>query len=226
MPKCPARAGHPRQLAAHAARVAMWLADPQFIAVEAPRSASRGSRASAEGCPSTAGRSAPLSSARKPRFRPTPSSGKPMADRESEVIAKIASGVSGLNGRAWDRLGGGEPFVSHAFLSALEDSGSVGPRHRLDSRAHPRRGRGRASRGGGARLSEDPQPGRICVRPRLGRGVAARRRRILPKAAGRGAVHARAGTAAARQPSSAAAGRHRGGDGAERDVVGAHHLCR
>jgi hypothetical protein len=50
-----------------------------------------------------------------------------MADRESEVIAKIASGVSGLNAHAWDRLAGDDPFVSHAFLSALEDSGSVGP---------------------------------------------------------------------------------------------------
>ena len=49
-----------------------------------------------------------------------------MADRESEVIAKIASGVSGLNAAAWDRLVGGDPFLSHAFLSALEDSGSVG----------------------------------------------------------------------------------------------------
>jgi predicted N-acyltransferase len=50
-----------------------------------------------------------------------------MADRESEIIAKIASGVSGLNARAWDRLGTGDPFLSHAFLSALEDSSSVGP---------------------------------------------------------------------------------------------------
>jgi uncharacterized protein len=50
-----------------------------------------------------------------------------MADRESEVIAKIASGVSGLNTHAWDRLVTGDPFLSHAFLSAVEDSGSVGP---------------------------------------------------------------------------------------------------
>jgi predicted N-acyltransferase len=50
-----------------------------------------------------------------------------MADRETEIIAKIASGVSGLKERAWDRLGADDPFVSHAFLSALEDSGSVGP---------------------------------------------------------------------------------------------------
>jgi hypothetical protein len=50
-----------------------------------------------------------------------------MADRETEIIAKIASGISGLNARAWDRLAGDDPFVSHAFLAALEDSGSVGP---------------------------------------------------------------------------------------------------
>jgi hypothetical protein len=51
-----------------------------------------------------------------------------MADRETEIIAKIASGVSGINARAWDRLtDADDPFVSHAFLSALEDSGSVGP---------------------------------------------------------------------------------------------------
>ena len=49
-----------------------------------------------------------------------------MADQESEIVAKIASGVSGLNARAWDRLTGGDPFLSHAFLSALEDSRSVG----------------------------------------------------------------------------------------------------
>ena len=50
-----------------------------------------------------------------------------MADRETEVLAKIASGVSGLNARAWDRLADSDPFLSHAFLSLLEDSGSVGP---------------------------------------------------------------------------------------------------
>ena len=50
-----------------------------------------------------------------------------MADRETEFVAKVASGVAGLNAAAWDRLAGDDPFVSHAFLSALEDSGSVGP---------------------------------------------------------------------------------------------------
>src|SRR5580765_1394899 len=78
-------------------------------------------------CRSTAGRFDPLRTARKPRFMPTRSSGKAMADRETEIIAKIASGVSGFNARAWDRLNDGGPFTSHAFLAALEDSGSVGP---------------------------------------------------------------------------------------------------
>jgi len=49
-----------------------------------------------------------------------------MADREAEVVAKLTSGVSGLNAAAWDRLAGEDPFLSHAFLSALEESGSVG----------------------------------------------------------------------------------------------------
>ena len=49
-----------------------------------------------------------------------------MADRETEVVAKLSSWVSGLNATAWDRLTDGDPFVSHAFLSTLEKSGSVG----------------------------------------------------------------------------------------------------
>ena len=148
-----------------------------------------------------------------------------MADRETEVLARIASGVAGLNAGAWDGLAGGDPFLSHAFLSALEDSGSVGPGTGwtpapilIEDDAAPRRRR--------ARLSQDPQPGRICVRPRLGRRVGARGRAILSEAAGRGAVHAGAGPAAARRPAAAAARRHRSGDGAERPVVRAHHLHR
>jgi predicted N-acyltransferase len=50
-----------------------------------------------------------------------------MADRESETLARLAPGVSAVGAADWDGLAGGEPFLSHAFLSALEDSGSVGP---------------------------------------------------------------------------------------------------
>ena len=50
-----------------------------------------------------------------------------MADRESEVLARIGSGVSTLNAAQWDAFATGDPFLSQAFLSALEVSGSVGP---------------------------------------------------------------------------------------------------
>ena len=54
-------------------------------------------------------------------------SGKAMADRETQVIARIAPAVSSLDAGKWDALAGiRDPFVSHAFLSALEHSGSVG----------------------------------------------------------------------------------------------------
>ena len=50
-----------------------------------------------------------------------------MADRETELIARLAPGVAALDPAAWDQFAGGDPFVSHAFLTALEQSGSVGP---------------------------------------------------------------------------------------------------
>lgn len=50
-----------------------------------------------------------------------------MADRKSDVLVRIAGDISGVDGRDWDRLAGGDPFLSHGFLSALEQSGSVGP---------------------------------------------------------------------------------------------------
>lgn len=43
------------------------------------------------------------------------------------IEARIASSVGTLPSAEWDALAGGNPFVSHAFLTALEDSGSVGP---------------------------------------------------------------------------------------------------
>ena len=45
----------------------------------------------------------------------------------TELIARMAGPVGELDAAEWDALtGGGNPFMSHAFLSALEDSGSVG----------------------------------------------------------------------------------------------------
>ncbi|MEO8176045.1 MAG: GNAT family N-acetyltransferase [Sphingomicrobium sp.] len=50
-----------------------------------------------------------------------------MADREAELTARLAPGISAIHPLAWDRLAGSDPFLSHAFLAALESSGSVGP---------------------------------------------------------------------------------------------------
>jgi len=49
-----------------------------------------------------------------------------VADSETEVLAKLAPGVASVEAARWDALAGGDPFLSHAFLSALEGSGSVG----------------------------------------------------------------------------------------------------
>ena len=44
----------------------------------------------------------------------------------SDIIARVADGVASLDAAAWDACAGtANPFVSHAFLSALETSGSA-----------------------------------------------------------------------------------------------------
>ena len=49
-----------------------------------------------------------------------------MAD--GDLIARVAPGVGTIPAAQWDALAGrGNPFVGHAFLTALEDSASVGP---------------------------------------------------------------------------------------------------
>ncbi len=50
-----------------------------------------------------------------------------MADRESELVASLHSGITEIGQQSWDALAGGYPFLGWAFLSALEQSGSVGP---------------------------------------------------------------------------------------------------
>jgi hypothetical protein len=50
-----------------------------------------------------------------------------MAESDSGIFAEIAQGVAALDAFEWDALNASaNPFVSHAFLSALEESGSVG----------------------------------------------------------------------------------------------------
>ena len=46
----------------------------------------------------------------------------------TELSARLLGSINEVEARAWDALNtSGNPFVSHAFLSACEDSGSVGP---------------------------------------------------------------------------------------------------
>jgi uncharacterized protein len=53
-----------------------------------------------------------------------------MADRDSSppLTARLLSGVAAVDAAQWNALAGpDDPFLSHAFLALLEDSGSVGP---------------------------------------------------------------------------------------------------
>src|SRR4051812_306687 len=44
----------------------------------------------------------------------------------SEIVARVANGVAAFDAEDWDRCAGtGNPFTTHAFLSALEESGSA-----------------------------------------------------------------------------------------------------
>ena len=48
---------------------------------------------------------------------------------DGPIAARIAPGVTAFAAEHWDACAGtANPFLGHAFLSALEDSGSVGPR--------------------------------------------------------------------------------------------------
>jgi predicted N-acyltransferase len=44
----------------------------------------------------------------------------------TQILARLADGVASFDAEDWDRCAGsGNPFLSHAFLSALEESGSA-----------------------------------------------------------------------------------------------------
>jgi uncharacterized protein len=50
-----------------------------------------------------------------------------MSEQDVSFEAKLGDGVAALDARQWDAVAGaGNPFQSHAFLAALENSGSVG----------------------------------------------------------------------------------------------------
>ena len=98
-------------------RLFLRLADPDFLAVQLAALNQPWVPKARRGRP-------PLYLDRQDRSRPraSPGSGRcpHLGSRwptvKSEILAKIASGVSGLNAAAWDRLAGDHPFVGHAFL--------------------------------------------------------------------------------------------------------------
>lgn len=45
----------------------------------------------------------------------------------SGIVARLVRSYGELDAGQWDALAGGNPFLAHAFLTTLEDSGSVGP---------------------------------------------------------------------------------------------------
>ena len=50
-----------------------------------------------------------------------------MSEGDPALVVRLASSVGAFPADEWDALtGGGNPFVAHAFLAALEESGSVG----------------------------------------------------------------------------------------------------
>ncbi|MEP2987992.1 MAG: GNAT family N-acetyltransferase [Parasphingorhabdus sp.] len=50
------------------------------------------------------------------------------SSQQNSIVARVADDVSCLSADQWDSCAGSaNPFVSHAFLSAMEDSGSIGP---------------------------------------------------------------------------------------------------
>ncbi len=47
--------------------------------------------------------------------------------KEAAIVARVVRSVGEIPAEQWDALAGSDPFLSHGFLSALEESGSVGP---------------------------------------------------------------------------------------------------
>jgi len=79
-----------------------------------------------------------------------------MPDGSDSLAVRVVSRIAEVPAAEWDACAGGNPFVSHAFLSALEDSGSAAaetgwlPQHLL--LPHPDGGRDGSGLIGGAPL--------------------------------------------------------------------------
>ena len=90
---------------------------------------------------------------------------------EDGAVVRVVPRIAAVRAAEWDACarGAANPFISHAFLHALEESGSATrgtgwlPQHLVLEDATGER------LGVHALLSEIPLLWRICLRPRLGR---------------------------------------------------------
>ena len=149
-----------------------------------------------------------------------------MADRETEVLARIASGVSGLNARAWDRLApairsSATPSCRRSKNRAASGPAPAGRRRRSWSRMKrrtsslPRPPTSRATaRANMCSTTAGPTPG------------SARAGNIIPSCRSQCRSRRCPGPRLLGVAAAAAACRARGGDAAERLFVGAHHIRR
>ncbi len=136
-----------------------------------------------------------------------------MADQS--FTARLAASVGGFPAEAWDALAGADnPFVSHAFLTALEDSGSVGPGTGWTPGAAGDRERRKAACSRRSRpIAKSHSQGEYVFDHAWADAWERAGRQLLPQAADRGAVHPgdrAAAAAGGRQPRRPAAARGRG----------------
>ena len=99
----------------------------------------------------------------------------------SIIEIEVVDRVTAVAAADWDRLAGeDDPFLEHAFLAALEASGSVGEERGLRAAAVLARD-GRATARRGAALPQDQQLRRVHLRLGLGRRRPPLRIRYYPK---------------------------------------------
>ncbi len=116
-----------------------------------------------------------------------------MNDSAPRLEVAIVEGIDKIPRAAWDALLAPDdsPFVEWDWLYAMEHSGSAAPRHRMGPvSSRGSRGAPQANRRRGPALPQDPQHGRVRLRPWMGRRGRARRDPLLPQDSGRRAVHA------------------------------------
>ena len=92
-----------------------------------------------------------------------------MPDGSAALTLTLHAKIAEIDAADWDACAGdGNPFVSHAFLSAMEDSGSANARTGWLPQHGVLRGEGRSHRRHCTDVCEIAQLRRICVRPCLG----------------------------------------------------------